>query len=156
MTIQWRKKTTMASFKHNTFVSSLKQYSMTSLRNVLLINGASSGITAIGLIALPKMIADLFQVPRASFFFAVGIFLFAFALLVLYEGGKDKARPGRVRLIIALDFLWVVASIIVVLAMLHTISPIGHLLIFVVAIWVGVMAYLQVRGLNHLINKKSL
>jgi uncharacterized membrane protein len=122
---------------------------MISLKNVLYINGTSSGITAAGLITFPKKIADIFEVQQVSVFTGVGIFLFAFAAVVLFEASRINTRPKQVQLIIALDILWVVASLVTVLMTLTAVSMIGHFLILTIAIWVGAMAYLQKKGLKQ-------
>jgi hypothetical protein len=123
---------------------------MISLKNILFINGASSGMTSIGLIAFPGMISEVFQVAQPSVFMGVGIFLLAFAAIVLFEAGRSQISAKKVQLIIALDILWVVASVITVLMMLETITAIGNFLILAVALWVGAMAYFQFKGLRQI------
>jgi hypothetical protein len=121
---------------------------MISLKNVLLINGISSGVTGLLLVVFGNMAAGLFGVAQPHAFWGVGIFLIAFAVLVVTEGFQSPIRENRVRLIIALDILWVVASLLIVVLQLFTLSFIGYAAITAVAGWVGLMAYLQVRGLK--------
>lgn len=123
---------------------------MIPLKNVLLINGASSGVTAIGLIALPNSMADLFEIAYSSVFIGVGIFLLAFATFVLVEAGKLQINANRVRMIIALDVIWVLASLFTVTMTLTNVSAIGHVLIIAVAAWVAAMVFLQAKGLKKI------
>lgn len=127
---------------------------MTTLKNVLLINAVSSGATALGLILLPSIIATLFEVPLTQPFLGVGIFLFAFAALVFIVSRNKDLSKGSVRLIIVLDVVWVVASFAIVLLQLFNLSMLGYILIFAVAAWVGLMAYLQFNGLKSLTASK--
>jgi hypothetical protein len=122
---------------------------MIALKKILFVNGASSAVTALGLIAFPTMMADLFQLHSSTIFVSVGIFLLTFAALVLFEAGSASTKPKRVQFIILMDLLWVVASVVTVVSMLGIISGIGNLLIIAVALWVVAMAYLQARGLRQ-------
>jgi hypothetical protein len=122
---------------------------MTSLKNVLLVNGISSGVTGLLLVVLGRMAAGLFEVAQPHAFWGVGIFLVAFAALVVTEGFQSPIRENRVRLIIALDILWVAASLSIVVFQLFALSFIGYTAILAVAGWVALMAYLQIRGLKR-------
>jgi hypothetical protein len=120
---------------------------MITLKNVLLINSISSGVTGIGLIAFASPASSMMGIAESAICVGVGIFLVAFALLVFLEGRRDQAREARVRLITALDASWVVASIIVVAAPIEF-TIIGRIAIIAVALWVAMMAFLQFRGLR--------
>ena len=123
---------------------------MMPLKNVLIVNGVSSGATGIGLVAFAQLAANLFDVPQSSVFIGTGIFLLVFAAIVLFEAFRDSIRMRQVQIIIALDVLWVIASVLVVLLMLSKISVIGNLLIMAVALWVATMALLQAKGLKQI------
>lgn len=123
---------------------------MTSLKNVLLINGVSSGATGLILIVFSQFTATLFDSPQPAPFWAVGAFLIVFAALVVTEGVRATPRPGRVMLITTLDTLWVAGSLIIVVLQLFSLSAIGYLLISGVALWVATMAVLQARGLKKI------
>ncbi|HTJ51339.1 MAG TPA: hypothetical protein VL443_17890 [Cyclobacteriaceae bacterium] len=123
---------------------------MMPLKNVLIVNGVSSGATGIGLVAFAQLAAKLFDVSQTSVFAGTGIFLLVFAAVVLFEAFRDSIRMRQVQIIIALDVLWVIASVLVVLLMLSKISAIGNLLIIAVALWVAMMAFLQVKGLKQI------
>lgn len=122
---------------------------MLTLRNVLLINAVSSGATGLLLVLFSDFFAGLFGIESVSPFLETGIFLLAFAGFVFYEGRKSNINAGRIRLIIALDALWVVASILLLVLQPVTITLIGNLFIAAVAVWVAGMAVLQFRGLRQ-------
>ncbi len=122
---------------------------MISLKQVLLVNGVSSGATGALLMLFPAPLAGLFGVATVVPFVGVGAFLLVFAAGVGYEGLQKPPRSGRVRLIIALDVAWVVGSLVAVGALFSALSPLGNGLILAVAGWVAVMAFLQTRGLRE-------
>lgn len=121
---------------------------MTSLKNVLLINAVSSGITGLGLVVAGKTVASLFGVSQPQAFWAVGFFLIAFAIFVFSEGVKDHPRASRVTLISTLDISWVIGSFLIVVLQLFDLSFIGYALTSAVALWVAAMAFLQLRGVK--------
>jgi len=125
---------------------------MIPLKNVLLINGVSSGATGLGLITLSRFFAELFQVRSSAVFTEVGVFLVVFSLFVIFQGTRSVIRAKSVQVIIALDILWVIASFITAIAMKSGISPIGVFMIIAVALWVAAMAYLQTKGLKQSTN----
>jgi hypothetical protein len=119
---------------------------MKTLKNVLLINGISSGATGLGLILFAFPIAELFGTSSHQAMWAVGGFLLSFAVLVLLEGVKVFPNLKMVKLIIVLDISWVIASITVVILQLFGLSSIGYLAISAVGIWVAAMAFFQMQG----------
>jgi hypothetical protein len=121
---------------------------MKTLKNVLLINALSSGATGLLLALFPKFFGDLFGHSSSQPFILVGIFLIAFAVLVFAQSRKSQVSKSWLKLIIALDVLWVVESLFIVIAQLFGLSMMGYLLIAAVAAWVGLMAFLQIRGLR--------
>jgi len=127
---------------------------MISLKNVLLINAASSGATGAGLAVAGNFVANLFGVSQPYAFWGVGIFLVAFAILVFLEGFKNSASPGRVQLIITLDILWVVGSLVIVVFQLFDLTALGYVLISGVGLWVAAMAWLQIQGLKTMESEK--
>jgi hypothetical protein len=122
---------------------------MNTLKNVLLLNGVSSGATGILLVAFAKFFSDLFQVNQPMVFAGVGIFLLVFAAFVIMTAMRNSNRM-RVQLIISLDVLWVLGSSVIVAADNSQMSMIGNILIVAVALWVAAMAFLQTRGLKQI------
>jgi hypothetical protein len=136
----------------NTFDTSFieKFKHMKTLKNVLLINALSSGATGLGLIAFATPIAILFGVNNPTPILEIGIFLFAFAVLVFRESSRTTHSLKIVKWIIALDISWVVVSLLVVILQLFNLTPLGYLAIGAVALWVAGMAYLQINGVKRL------
>jgi hypothetical protein len=122
---------------------------MKTLKNVLLVNAVSSGITGLGLIAFAAPIAVLFGISKSTPVLEVGIFLVAFAILVLTEGRRRTHNLRMVKLIIALDISWVVVSLVIVVLQLLNLSPSGYFAIGAVALWVAGMACLQIIGVRR-------
>jgi hypothetical protein len=120
-----------------------------TLRNVLLINAISSGITGILLAVMPTFFAKLFNVNQTAPFVEVGIFLIVFSLFVLWTSFKNPIPKTWTKLIIGMDVTWVVASILAVPLLFSSISVIGSVIILAVAGWVGTMAYLQRKTLQR-------
>jgi hypothetical protein len=122
---------------------------MTTLKNVLLINALSSGATGLLLIEFPSFIAQLFGVSQTMPFMATGIFLVAFSLLVYYASRQKPVNKTLVRWIIALDIMWVADSLIIVGGQLFDFTLIGYAITSAVALWVALMAFMQIRRLKE-------
>ncbi|MBT1711496.1 hypothetical protein KK062_24855 [Fulvivirgaceae bacterium PWU5] len=123
--------------------------SLFNLRNVLFLNGISSGATGALLAVFAGTFASWFGVTTPTPFVEVGLFLVAFAALVIVAALRQPQAPGLVRLIIVLDVSWVLVSILVVVLQPVALSLVGNLLILGVAAWVAAMAGLQRRGLSQ-------
>lgn len=108
-----------------------------------MINGISSGITGLLLLLAPRMIATLFSVPSQIPFIGVGAFLVIFSLAVVGTAMRKPISQPAVSFISLLDLLWVGSSVLVIIAFSSTLSTIGTIIILGVAVWVGLMAYLQ-------------
>lgn len=122
---------------------------MNLLKNVLLINALTSGATGVLLVLFPGMMANLCGATQEWPFMVAGIFLVAFATLVFIQSRKQAPQKGWIKLIIALDIVWVIESLIIVVPQLFGLSFMGYLLIGAVAGWVGLMAILQSKGLKQ-------
>lgn len=122
---------------------------MNMLKNVLLVNALSSGATGVLLVLFPGLVAGLCGATLTWPFVAAGLFLIIFAVLVFVQSRKPVMQKGWIKLIIALDIIWVVESLIIVVPQLFGLSFLGYFLIGAVAGWVALMAYLQSRGLKQ-------
>lgn len=121
---------------------------MNMLKNVLLINALSSGATGVLLVLFPGLVAGLCGATLLWPFVAAGLFLIVFAALVFVQSRKQVMQKGWIKLIIALDIIWVIESLIIVVPQLFGLSFLGYFLIGAVAGWVALMAFLQLRGLR--------
>ena len=115
-----------------------------------MINAASSGVTGLILMIVPGFVAGLFETSYTQPFIGVGMFLAAFAILVFKASLQKPLRFAMVWFIIALDSLWIVASLTVITLRLFDISTLGYVFIAAVAAWVMLMAYLQFNGIRQL------
>lgn len=120
----------------------------------MLINAISSGVTGLALAILPKTIAGLFGTTATMPFIETGIFLTVFAALVFSVSRSSPVHVRGVRLVIALDTLWVIGSASIVLFQPFAISVVGYVLIGAVAVWVAAMAWLQSAGLKQMLVSK--
>ncbi len=123
---------------------------MKSLRNALLINGISSGATGLILAVAPGFVANIINTPNTAPILGVGFFLIAFAGLVLYAARQDSISRKLVNLITTLDIAWVVVSLLIAVTQSFALSGVGYLLIVAVALWVALMATLQLVGVRRL------
>jgi len=127
---------------------------MTTLKNVLLVNAVTSGLTGAGLILFPVSIATIFGATESWPFTETGVFLFLFAAFVGFVGSQRTIRQNFVRAIITLDILWVVGSLLIVIFQPFDLTILGYAFIAAVAGWVGLMAYLQSAGLKRFVTGK--
>src|SRR3990170_1643530 len=123
---------------------------MTALRNVLMINAITSGITGLVLVIVPGFVANLFATSNTTALVGVGIFLVAFAAMVFVVSLQNPPREKTVTLIVVLDTLWVLTSLAIIALQLLDVSTLGYFLIGAVAAWVALMAYLQFNGKRQL------
>ena len=123
---------------------------MTTLRNVLMINAISSGLTGLILVIAPGFVANLFATYFTQPFVLVGMFLVAFAILVFAAALQNPLRESMISLILVLDSSWVIASLVVIVLQLLNISALGYGFIAGVAAWVLLMVYFQFNGLRQL------
>ena len=119
-----------------------------------MINAISSGITGLILAIVPGLVSNLFATSNTTAFVAVGIFLFAFAVMVFVGSIQNPLREKTVNIIIALGTLWVAASLAIILLKVLDVSTLGYFLIAAVAAWVALMAYLQFKGKKQLAQKE--
>ncbi len=120
---------------------------MITLKNVLLLNGISSGVTGIGLVVFAPSIASITGLNSSLVWYTVGVFLIAFALFVLSAAMRPLPGHKSVRIITTLDVSWVIGSLIVVMSPIEF-TIIGRIAIIMVALWVALMALLQYRGMR--------
>lgn len=119
---------------------------MNNLQKALIINALFSSLSGLTLIIFHTTIAKLFEVPNSSVFWIIGSLLLFFSLTIILE--IYKQRKWAVIWIIIQDYLWVVASVILLLFPLFKISTIGNLLIAMVALVVFLMAINQTKALK--------
>ena len=118
------------------------------LKNVLLINAISSGMTGLLIALNSKLVASIFKVSNTGPIIGVGIFLVIFSVFVLFTAFMHLQDKAWTKIIIGIDITWVLLSVIATALMYSSISMVGSTIILAVAAWVGLMAYLQTKTLN--------
>lgn len=120
---------------------------MNQLQKALQINAIFSATSGLALVIFYNKLASLFSIVDPTVFWVVGAALLFFSGTIIYEIFKQRRRA--VLLIIVQDFLWVFASIIILLANPFEISNTGNYIIAVVAFMVLLMAINQARALAN-------
>ncbi len=123
---------------------------MNHLQKALLFNALFSGLCGIVLIAFHTQIASLFGVANSTVFWMIGIALLYFIGTIIYEINKQGLRA--ILWIIVQDFLWVIASLILLLLDPFQLSFTGNLIIALVALAVLLMAVNQSLALAKVDN----
>jgi hypothetical protein len=129
---------------------------MLSLSNILKLNAISSGLTGLLFLLLSKTIAPIMGVTSHIPLIAVGGFLLAFSVFVFEVSLGRPIKLRAVKIVIALDIAWVVASAIAMIFLLQLLTVIGNALVIGIAIWVGGMVYLQKKGLRTTLQNQQL
>lgn len=133
------------------------------LRLALVANGVFSILTGACFVLAPSAIASfIFSHPQAIFDLSAatlvaefGIGLLAFAALVLWTAGQSMLHRSRVKLITALDVVWVLASAGLLLAVPEIWTSAGLTAVVIVALAVAVFALEQTLGLMLLYHGQS-
>jgi len=121
---------------------------MKELRTYLRINSIFSLLTGVMMAYFSKTILIFFNLDMANnqyLFEIIGLNLFLFALFVWYVSAKRLQSVMLVKLISFLDIIWVIGSCIIVIFQLFNLSVKGYYLILIVAIWIGFLAYKQLK-----------
>jgi hypothetical protein len=121
---------------------------MISLQNILRINSVSSGLAGLLLSFFPNKAAEVFGVTGGFPFMATGLSLILFAAFVFRVSIDMPIQLNKVKIVIALDLLWVVASAIAIPLLVSELSLLGILLIAAVMTWVALMAILQSKAMK--------
>ncbi|MEP2935183.1 MAG: hypothetical protein ABJM06_05670 [Gilvibacter sp.] len=119
---------------------------MKQLKTFLRINSVFSLTTGVLMAHFSDQLLSFFAIENNLYLFdAIGINLIVFALFVWYVSIKQLQNEMLVKLISFLDILWVVGSAIIVVFGLFNLSKNGYILIGIVAVWIGFLAYNQLK-----------
>ncbi|KAB7530361.1 hypothetical protein F8C76_02300 [Flagellimonas olearia] len=116
---------------------------MLTLTNILKINAISSGTTGLVLVIFSKFSANLFATTTQLPFIITGLFLLIFSMFVVYQAYQNPLNVKKIVSIIWMDRLWVLTSVVAVPILYNSISSTGVVIIMAIAVWVGLMAYIQ-------------
>ena len=110
---------------------------------VLKANALFSLTTGILLVLFHQPIAAWFSLKIPLILAGIGIGLLAFAYDVWSQSRLPKINENKVKMIIAADFIWVLASIIIILFQLFSFSSGAYVVIAIIAIAVADFGLLQ-------------
>jgi len=120
----------------------------TFLRYALLADAVASGATGLLMIAGADALTGLLGLPVALMREA-GLVLVPYVALVAFVGTRATIARGAAQAIIALNVLWVLGSVAVLLAAPIAPTALGYAFVIAQAVAVGVFAELQVIGLRR-------
>jgi hypothetical protein len=118
------------------------------LRNALLLDAAASGATSMLLVAGAEFLDGLLGLPVALMREA-GLVLVPFVAFVAWAGTRASVSRNAVATIIAVNMLWVVASICLLVGNWVAPSTLGYAFVIAQAAAVGLFAELQYVGLRR-------
>ena len=121
---------------------------ITNLRFTLLADAVASGATGLMMIAGADLLTGLLGLPVALMREA-GLLLVPYVTLIAYVGTRQNIPHGAVKAIIALNVLWVLASVGVLVGGFVAPTALGYAFVIFQAIVVGVFAELQFLGLRR-------
>lgn len=114
-----------------------------ALKRYLLINSCFSLFTGILMLILTQQLNMFFDITNSWVFRIIGLNLVLFSLFVLFVALSKPIKQLLVKIIISLDALWVIGSISIIVFRLFQLSPIGYLLIGIIALLIGFLAFKQ-------------
>ena len=118
-----------------------------TLRRALLANAAFSAFSGSLMVFAEASVLSWLGLDSFAIL-PIGAFLLAFALYLLWMGNHQRVPADLVKGVIAGDWAWVIASVLLLLFKAGLFSTTGILLIIDVAVIVGVFAIMQSRGLR--------
>ena len=125
---------------------------MKNLKNILVVNAMSSGLTGLLLTMDAQLFANLFGTSAHAPFVGVGMFLIAFAAGVFFVSRRKDHWSREVPIVVTADTLWVIVSAVILFLRPFAITWIGYSFIAAVAAWVALMAFLQFTSLRRVNN----
>ena len=121
---------------------------ITNLRFALLADAVASGATGLMMIAGADLLTGLLGLPVALMREA-GLLLVPYVALVAWVGTRANIPHGAVKAIIALNVLWVLGSVGLLVGGFVAPTALGYAFVIFQATVVGVFAELQVIGLRR-------
>ena len=121
--------------------------SVATLRLLLTVDALISGATGLAMILAAGVLEPVLSVPTAVLRSA-GVMLLPFAAMVFVFSRAAQLTPARVRIVIALNVVWVVASILVLVTGWIQPTTLGLAFVVFQALVVAALAELQFTGLR--------
>jgi hypothetical protein len=121
---------------------------ITFLRFALLVDAVASGATGLLLVAGAEGLTRLLGLP-VPLMREAGLLLVPYVALVGFVVTRENISLGAVKTIVALNVLWVLGSIGLLMSSLVAPRMLGYAFVIVQAVAVGVFAELQIIGLRR-------
>jgi len=120
----------------------------TFLRYALIADAVASGATGLMMIAGADLLTGLLGLPVALMRES-GLLLVPYVALVAFVATREAIAFAAVKVIIALNVLWVLGSVGLLVGGFVTPTLLGYAFVIVQAVAVGVLAELQIIGLRR-------
>ena len=118
---------------------------MTELKKYLTINSLFSGVSGLAMLIFSSRLDAFFHLENQYVLPIIGGNLIVFSLFVWFVRQRHMDNKILIFLISGLDVLWVLGSLIIMFGGFANLSGNGNLVIGVVAVWIGFLAYMQFR-----------
>ncbi len=125
-----------------------------ALRCALLLDALASGAICVLLMGAAGWLSRLFGLPEALLFW-IGLALLPYVLFLIVLARRPTLGRGIVRLVIALNGIWVIDSVALLLSGWVTPTLWGTAFVLAQALSVAVFAALQAYGLRLSLNVSS-
>jgi hypothetical protein len=123
-------------------------HKMSLLRGALMIDAAISGATGLLLASGAGVLEELLALPQGLLRYA-GLSLLPFAAVVGYVSTREALSPASVRTVVALNAVWVVASVALLLSGQVSPNALGITFVLGQAMAVAALADVQYFGLRR-------
>ncbi|MFV2108654.1 hypothetical protein [Micromonospora sp. LOL_015] len=118
------------------------------LRLALKLDAVVTGMNGLAYLVAASMLGDLFDLST-GFLRGIGVFLLVFGVVVWLVGGRSTISASAAATVVAVNVIWVSASLVVAAAGIGDPSTIARVWIVMQAAVVGLFALLQVIGLRR-------
>lgn len=125
------------------------QDAFTFLRRTLLADAAISGATGVLMAGAAEPLHGLLNLP-VPLLREAGLALLPFAAVLVFLARRDNLSIGSARVVVAINILWVVASVALLIAGWVVPNALGHGFVLFQAVAVAAFAAAQLAGVRKL------
>lgn len=119
---------------------------MNTLKKYLTVNYLFSLTSGLVMLVFSGYLDQLFGIANVYVFPVIGINLLGFAAFAFFVANWKLSHKGLVYSISALDGLWVLGSLLILVLDPFELTMVGNTLIGAVAVWIGFLGYMQYRS----------
>jgi hypothetical protein len=119
-----------------------------TLHSVLRIDAIASGASAVLLLVGGQMLTDFLGIP-GGLLLALGIVLLVYAVALWLVQARPPLNPAAVQAVVAVNCLWVLASLLTVVLSWLPLTELGIAFVLVQAAAVALIADLEFIGLRR-------